>query len=73
MNVFNSKVIKEKKKSPFITYANFECKLVPKNNGGQNTEDIKNIYQKIKKILLVVMAVNKRVLMISLVSLLKHI
>ena len=46
---------------------------MPKNNGGQNTEDIKNIYQKIKKILLVVMAVNKCVLMISLVSLLKHI
>ena len=51
-------------KSPFMIYADFECILVPKENGKQNlNESYTNKYQK-----LVVMVINKYVLMINFVS-----
>ena len=63
--------IYEKNYSLFMIYEDFESILVPENNGKQNP-NIKNIQANIKQILLVVMAVNYYVLVISLVSHFKH-
>ena len=60
------KIIFRKKMSQVIIHADFESILMPENNGNQNLEDshTKN-YQKH-------IASNKLVLMIRLVSLLRH-
>ena len=57
-------------KSPFIIYVGFESILVPEDNLKQIQKSL--IQANIKNILLAVMAINYYVLMISLVSLLKH-
>ena len=58
-------------KSPLTIYADFESILVPESNGKQNQEEsYTNKY--CINILLAVMPINYNVLMISLVSLLKH-
>ena len=39
VNVLNSKILKEKIKSPFMIYADFESILVPEDNGKQNPNE----------------------------------
>ena len=67
--MLNSKIIREKK-SPYIIYVDFESILVPEDKESKIQKSL--IRTNIKNILLVVMARNKYVLMISLVSLLKY-
>ena len=69
--MLNSENILRKIKSPFIIYADFESILVPEDNGKQNPED--SYTNKYKKHVLAVLAINWYVLMISLVSRLRHI
>ena len=62
----------KEKQTLFIICADFRSILVTQNNGEQNLEEYYTNKLLAKNILLAVMAINKYVSMISLVSLLKH-
>ena len=62
--------MKEKFKSPFIIYTDFESILGPENKRKQNPD--KTYTNKCQKHLLAVIPVYKYELMINLVDLLKH-
>ena len=61
------KNFERKIKSPFMIYADFESILVPEDNGKQNPNE--SYTSKNQKYVASVMAINKYVLMINLVSL----
>ena len=54
-NMLNSKILKEKRKSPFMIYADFESTLLPEDNVKQNSnESYTNKYQNMLFVVIVI-------------------